>query len=414
MIEILINLLFLSLLSIQAYLQARYDHRRLHTWLTPFTILSVPFIIICFSAIIIASQFGYIHFRIEVILLWQACLFFFWIGSFPALHLFKRIDFKSSWDDSNRSGIGSMILGICAILIMGYDLYINLSEYGSLSVIMLLNKNELILGSGIASYGQVLGMLVLVVYIGTLQKRDVWKIIFSLILVGEIFMISVKGLLILPLIAGILARTLAFRWKLTGAKIFVAATVIFIISVTNYLVRSSASEEVYYQEKNTFVETAGHITDYLLSGPLTLSGNFAAEKTIIDEHDALLVYAPFVNLWNRLTGNYEESLRPEGVLMIDIREGVESNVNTLFGTIYLYRGISETILLAIILGFGTSFLYRSARNIKNIWFLAGTCLIFAGLAVGWFEYYYWHSVFMVTLFLGVVLSAVFPKRSTPN
>jgi len=414
MIETLVNLLLVSVLSIQVFLQARIDYKRWHTWLTPFTILSVPFIIICSGASVLASRLGYIRFRPEVVILWQVCLFFFWVGAFLSPFLLRKLPLREYSQRTKTSEIGGMILGLLATLVMGYDIYINLHEYGSLPVIMLLNKSQLILGSGLASYGQSLGMFMLVVYIGTVRKAEIWKIILVMALLGEIFLISVKGLLILPLVAGLLLRTLLFRWRLTLSKIIAASALIFVMSVTNYLVRTSASETMFFTPKSTSAELAGHIADYLFSGPLTLGGNLATPEAHMNEDDRRLVYAPAINLWNRLTGTYYESLRPEGVLYVAIRKGVASNVNTLFGTMYLYRGILETVLMAFFLGLGTTVMFHLAALFRNIWFEAGASFILAGLSVGWFEYYYWHSAFIVVLLLSILLMFAFPKKRYPT
>ena len=109
------------------------------------------------------------------------------------------------------------------------------------------------------------------------------------------------------------------------------------------------------------------------------------------------IFRPFVDLYRKLISGSNPvglgSTREKGMQIdLTVNNGsTDSNVYTLFGTLYLYLGSFGLIAYVIVMALLCYALFLSAGWSKNEWLLVLYCYLGAQLLFGFFEFYFWHG-----------------------
>ncbi len=142
---------------------------------------------------------------------------------------------------------------------------------------------------------------------------------------------------------------------------------------------------------------AKHFVHYFTSG--TLGWSYDIDQGIPDRNDFSYIISPFVNIYNAIAGN--EPISPVNPFYWNT--GITyTNVRTFFGTLYIYSNplVFATYTITI-----SSFLYLwkvLAILHKNIYLYAILFYYCGLLAMGWFEFYFFHlSIIEIPIYFGI-------------
>jgi hypothetical protein len=379
--------------------------------LTPFAILAVPLVVVMTSAAIFAPVVGYIGLRPQAAILWTLLLPVFWVGGLVVMTCFvkhPRIWLRRRHELCKTDEQLLWLVFSVAALFAIVDVTTALEQLHGLNVVLLVNRTDRVIYTGSALHTQMQAVLqlALVLFTGEVDRRRWYMMAPILACICLLFLTGSRGVYVLPIVGGLLYRRLTGKFTHFAAKAAGIAFAVVILSTGSTVIAISGWKADALTDSVVYADALDRTFSYLWAGVLPL-GEQLASGAKVPEDDRLRVYAPMINIWRRVTGTYETSYEPRGVLFSPLQDsfttGEGSNVNTLFGTVYLYRGWLESAVVAFLLGSASYGLYMSFFT-PGLWWCKGIAAFFlSGLFFGWFEYYYWHGVFVSVLALGGVL-----------
>jgi hypothetical protein len=209
----------------------------------------------------------------------------------------------------------------------------------------------------------------------------------------------VKGTIIIPIMAAILFRLYAGRMRLNLTLVLSvligALVVFFLIYMVIPIMGNGGIADMDLVE---FVTK--HFVHYFTSG--TFGWSYDLDQGIPDQKGFAYIVAPFVNIYNTLTG--QEIILPVNRFYWNVGDTMTTytNVRTFFGTLYIYSDALQFITYTLIL---STFIYAWkvwALVTRNI-YLHVILFYYCGLlAMGWFEFYFFHldtiEIPLITLF----------------
>ena len=237
-------------------------------------------------------------------------------------------------------------------------------------------------------------LIILLLYY--VKKKDylLWCLI-ALILVIQ-FSYMVKGAIIIAVAAALSMRLYANKLhlniKLILGIIAGSILVFYIIYMVIPLLGNGGEANMGLVE---FI--AKHFVHYFTSG--TLGWSYDIDQGIPDRNDFSYILSPFVNIYNAITGN--DLISPVNPFYWNT--GISfTNVRTFFGTLCIYTNALEFATYTITI---SSFFYLwkiLAILFRNI-YLHAILFYYCGLlAMGWFEFYFFHlSIIEIPIYFGL-------------
>lgn len=117
-----------------------------------------------------------------------------------------------------------------------------------------------------------------------------------------------------------------------------------------------------------------------------------------------VLFMPIINLYNKLMGLPLEKVYSD--LWTDVGPGLQSNVKTFFGTIYIYGGLWGGILTIIIYSLVAHVLLIFSLY-RNYFFYFAYCLCLSALALGWFDLFFNMIAFYEYIVFAILISILF-------
>ena len=381
--------------------------------LTPFALLAFPFLAVTACALVLADPLQFRPLDPETIGIWIVGLLIFWLGGLLAYLLIKRLHLPMTVENRpvNFDTLNRRVLLVASWLIIAVMFYAFLKFSIGLvgrSTAILSEDFQEAYGAGFFGYARAIGMFLVIVLIGQVRRKDFLSYLTIIVILALLFTTLVKGTIMLPLVGGLLYRLYSGKatlsWKGAGKVSALLGSLFFAPYTVAVLLVNPTFD--------FFLDTMSDVTRsfflYLFSGILSL-GDALRVNLDVTNHDHLVIFAPLLNLYNNLTAAGLESVRPitHYESMIDL-SGIAthtSNVHTIFGTLYLFLGPLPFVLYAFLLGiFCYLFLYVQSRGNH---LLRGLIAFFLGaLVFGWFEFYYWHTMFYIPIAFAVLLYGV--------
>jgi hypothetical protein len=381
--------LYILLLSLEIVLFCRLDKLFYKTYLTPFIVLSVPFLIVTLLAYSIGPFFGFYPLSYKVVMIWIIYLFLFWVfGSFlfiatlgksvirkrpfnplPEKYSLRNLLYQSSW---------------LIIFIIVLKLVVTIKKFKGFYIWHDDFSNYF--NSGLSGHLLTFAILLLIYFAIVIRKGEKGMLLIIVSILFLLFIYQVKTWIFIPAFAVIFYYFIEKRFFIKPKNLILIVLSAYIIFLLVYYPASGFSSK-YFVVSYTYTFIFKHILFYLFSGVLALSQNII--KGIKTNVDPTLVISPFINLYNYFISHHHmHPIVSEFFYFIDIEKKDHSNVATFFGTLIIYSGFFWTGIYTILISTSMYFLLIINTVYRNIWLLIMYLFLLAGLAMGWMNFYF--------------------------
>ena len=197
-----------------------------------------------------------------------------------------------------------------------------------------------------------------------------------------------------------------------AAAVLASTDVAHAVFILVYMVLPLMGNEKGEADMQLFEFVIGHFMHYLTSG--ILGWSYDVDMGIIDKGDISIILSPFINLFNFAFGSSEPMLSP--VNQFYYNTGIAlTNVRTFFGTLYIYTDYGQFTLYALTISF-LLYVLKAVSLITNNIYLSFILFYYCGLlAMGWFEFYFFHlSIIEVPVLIGMLAVISCIGKMIPN
>lgn len=402
---------FLMAAAITIFLEATFWRR-----LTPNLVAAIPTTILVTVATLVTPYFGFVNPSTELYLLLSL---FFLTGSLSSLLMgcifrgrnsFRTITTSFSIHGQNLHWLKFLLLVACFIALykaaQAYLLIGNLHD----------EEFSNLLSHGVAGHALVFCMVAAPVLFFSRKKGDRLALFIIAISFLLLFLKQVKGWLIIPILFAILLQWHSGRLQIRGfggiwlAFLPLLMTAIFFAA---YLLgwSSRSGFALSWDDAYSAAESISiHFLGYLVSGVLGFSEILRTSTALGGEKPEYLI-ATLYNILAFIQGNPPISPISEIFISTNALRDKASNVYTIWGTLFLRSGITSFFIYFLLIA-GLSALLGIAHRNRFIFLLY--CYLASFLALGWFDYYYFHlSVYEGALFLLIIsfIQRTYQKRT---
>ncbi|MBQ6790868.1 MAG: hypothetical protein IJP76_05435 [Paludibacteraceae bacterium] len=396
----------------EVYLLTRMERVVWRTLYTPLNALSLPYTFFLTLTLLMPSSFGLVSFYYPSLLVWMAGLLLMAIPSWLLGAGFrKRFGEAETVVEPPKKELFFLIATLVLILPFG----LRLREMMASSLDML-GSDEF--GENFAVYG-VFGHLLhfliacsILCFACVRKGRRLLPVAAIVLIAALAFINQVKSWVFIPIIAGFWMCLLGKKMKLSFRFLLSLAVGGLVLFVGSYLAIFILGNGIEYDEH--MGEYIGeHVVHYLTSGVLGLSEDL--RRGILEAQDPHVLFAPFVNFVRYFTGDAYINVANPYYLEISTNNSLADNVRTYFGTMYIYCPVALYCLLVVLFGFFFYLIRIAALRAQSVYLSAIDGWFCALLAMGWFEYYFFHlSTFEVPLYLllmFIIEKALIPKKT---
>lgn len=399
--------LILGVLVIEVALLTAADRILYGSWVSPSVLLGCPYTIIVTAVFLLGPPLDFLPLHAESLLIWVVALPVFWIGGAPvALWAGRamRIKFASEngpyrFEEESQG----MVLALAAVSLamLAYGFAAAARSAGGIVG----GDFTASYGAGISGHFMVFAVALLIFLVGTVTIDRKIAVIAGILLSVMVLGNQTKYLIVVPVLGGLVYRTLSGRLKLTAAKGIVTLLVLYVLFNLAYLIGFTAADPKSLSTSSTYTWILRHFISYSFAGVLGLSEG--VHDGILQMHnDPAVVFAPFVNMYAFLTSNDFVGVLSREDYAIDLTGTKHSNVHTLFGTVLIRLGLFRAIVYTLYLGALSYTAYALAILTRNCWFLMLYSMIGAALAIGWFDLVFQNLTFIEIPVYGVLLAIV--------
>lgn len=365
------------------------EYRAWHTFYTPLCALMLPYVAVLLITISIAGEFGFVRFNYDSIYVWIFGLPLFALPSYVASALLQHchLPVKTPIKDDQDS-LSPIIIAIGIILVASllFKLYQTISH--GFNLFGTEEFTEEFSGKGIWAHLREMIMPILIMSLYYVKKKDylLWGLIALMLVIQFSYM--VKGAIIIAVVSALLLRLYAGKTRMNITLVLgVIAGAILVFYMIYMVIPLLGNDGEANMNLVEFI--ARHFVHYFTSG--TLGWSYDLDQGMPDHNDFSYILSPFVNIYNALSGN--ELLSP--VNKIYWNTGISyTNVRTFFGTLCIYSNAIEFVTYTIVI---SSFIYVwkvLGVLFQNI-YIHTILFYYCGLlAMGWFEFYFFHLSFI--------------------
>lgn len=333
--------LFILILFLAEVVVLTLVERKLwHTWLTPLTILSIPYTVVMLISIGIAIWRPSMDFYAPSLLIWGEALAVFGVVSWLFAFLVRRISVNTQRKESlapirivhRGENNAWLVFGITTALCLIYAVH----------AILCFVTNDYPFGSdefgSAMTAGHFWGHLFVVLlaaeiicfyYLSLKRWYMIIPILFC-ILFEVIY--QVKSWMLTPILAVILMKIHTGAWRINLKAILLVGVVGVVFFFGSYTLSSLLAHD-RFADMALLTDIWHHFLYYLSSGVLGFSEDL--RRGIYEMQDPCYPILPFINLWQAILGG--EIMSP--VNMIELNTGfggAYSNVRTFVGTLYVF------------------------------------------------------------------------------
>lgn len=360
-----------------------------NTLYTPLNFLMLPYLAVLLVSIAISGKSGFVEFYYPSILLWSVGLLLFAIPDLSLAIASRKTAVSSGGAFAAANDIDDTIppvftyIGIALVLMFAYRLRQTIGS--SAYIIGSDDFAEEFAGFGFWGHLKRFSSVMLMIYIYYLNRNQKWLWVFIIALMGVSVINMVKGTMIIPCVVGVMMRLASGRMKITWRFIAILLLSSVAVFFVTFLIAIVVVNEMEV-DGQVILYIFQRFVHYFTSGTLGLSMDM--ELNFPDRGNFDIIMAPFINIINQVTGN-SEIISP--VNPVYHFTGISlTNVRTVFGTLFIYTGYLQFALYVMGLSLFCYFLKILGDRFPNVF----TNLIYyyfcALLAMGWFEFYFFH------------------------
>lgn len=371
----------------EVLLLARLDRMTYGTWLTPVTLLGVPYALVMLVAFLFGPALGFIPLNAESILVWAAGLLVFWLGGLAiGLALGKAVRVRAALGGpalyEEESGRLALLLAWLSIPVIVVHFLTSLRHVGGLPGLGTEGFEDAY-GGGFGAHLLTICTVLFIFLVGTSQKGRKAVILTIAVMAALILIRQVKYSVILPLWAGLVYRIATGRTRLTVKSVGAFLFTVYAIFNSAYLIGFWALDPESIYRASTYGWLLRHFAAYVLAGVLPL-GELVRGGLDSVHGDPRITFSPLVNLFAFATSGELVAAGNEYATIIT-RDGLtESNVSTLFGPLLIGLGYWGALVYTMALGLVSYTAFAVAMLTRNCWVLVMWLFIASLLAFGWY------------------------------
>ncbi|MBO4445282.1 MAG: hypothetical protein J5814_11055 [Bacteroidaceae bacterium] len=377
-------LYFLSIL-IEIGILFYLEKKAWKTLLTPLNFLMLPYLVVLIVSIAISGRFDFVEFYFPSILIWNVGLLLFAIPSFALAGYARKNNYPTERTDIEESRIPLVFTLICVVLLMMFSYRLMSTIHSSQFLIGSDDFAEEFAGFGFWAHLKRFCVVMLMLCIYYVNKRQPWIWIFIIAFMVVSVINMVKGTMIIPVVVGVLLRLASGKMRITGRlvlTILIGALAVFFVSFGLAIVVVNDIDI----NGGVLLWIFQRFVHYFSSGTLGLSVDM--ELGFPDRGDFDVIWTPFINIYNQITGN-KEVLSPVNPTFFFTGISL-TNVRTVFGTLYIYTSPVQFALYTLGLSAFCYTLKIISVGFNNLFTCTTYYYFCALLAMGWFEFYFFH------------------------
>lgn len=355
------------------------------TLLTPLNFVMLPYLAVLLVSIAISGKFDFVEFYYPSILIWNVGLLLFALPSYALAGFAHKHDYAVDRVGVREEPMPQLFFWIGVLLTM-------LFAYRLMSTV---RSSQFIIGSdefaeefaGFGFWGHLKRfcsvMLILYIYYLNKHQRWLWFFIIAMMVVNVINM--VKGTMIIPPVVGVMLRLASGKMKINARFVtilLISSVAVFFVTFLLAIVvvnKMEVNDKVILYIFQRFVH-------YFSSGTLGLSVDM--QLGFPDRGAFDVIWTPFINIYNQIAGD-GEVLSPVNPTFHFTGISL-TNVRTVFGTLFIYTNYVQFALYTIGLSAMCYTLKMLTIKFDNLFTNTIFYYFCALLAMGWFEFYFFH------------------------
>lgn len=355
------------------------------TLLTPLNILMLPYLVVLLISIAMAGKFDFVEFYYPSIMVWNVGLVLFAIPSFVIAGFAQKNNYPLHHTDVKDEGMPLIFVCIGCVLVLAFSYRMVSCMHSSKYLPGSDEFAEEFAGYGFWGHLKRLGNVMLMLYIFYLNKKQWWIWVFVVVLTGVSVISMVKGMIIIPCVVGVLLRLASGKMHITTRFVVILAlSSVAVFFVTFSLAFVVVNNEAIDDEVAQWI--LQRFVHYFSSGTLGLSVDMQLDFP--DKGPFSVVWTPFINIWNQIAGD-GEILSP--VNPVYFNTGISlTNVRTVFGTLLIYTNPVQFALYTLGLSAMCYTLKMLSIKFDNLFTNTVFYYFCSLLAMGWFEFYFFH------------------------
>ena len=391
------DIIFFGSFILEVILLTMAEKKLWGTWYTPLNCLVLPFCAVLLVILTMPSSLGFVHFYAPSLLIWMGGMIVMAIPSWALAAGYRKYHSEPKIAASTPKNENLFYI-FCTLLIIPFLFRIRGLMSSSLNMI---GSDEF--GEEFAVYGFFGHLLILllgcsIVLFSCIRKGNrIIPVLLILAITMIAFLNQVKSWVMIPLMAGMILCLLTEKMHLSVKVVSIIAVSGIVLFMGSYFVMFIVGNGVEYNE-HMGKYVLEHIYHYIASGILGMSED--VRKGIVEQPNPDVLFAPFINAVHAITGDpYVSAINPH-YFEINTNNGLQDNVRTIFGTIYA-NSIGGFWIFTVIVISSMVYLVRIwAIQSQSVYIVAMDEWFCALLAMGWFEYYFFHvTTFEIPIFL---------------
>ena len=385
------------------------EYKAWKTIYTPLCCLMLPYAVVLLITIAIAGNFGFARFNYESLYVWIYGLPFFALPSqvFATFLRYSGKPVKGPIIDKSES-LPPVFIAIAAVLValLMYKLFQTLSS--GLFLFGTDDFAEEFSGAGLWAHLREMLTPLLIISLYYVRKNQYWLWALIALMLFIQFSFMVKGTIIIATASALLMRMYAGRMHLSLTLIIgvIAGSfgVFLLIYMVLPLLGNDGEADMFLLE---FI--AKHFIHYLTSG--TMGWSYDIDQNIPDRNEFVHIIAPFHNIYSMLSGGeLVSSVNP-----FYWNTGItNTNVRTFFGTLYIYSDTLQFITTTLVISTVIYLIKAIALSTRNIYVYTIHFYYCGLLAMGWFEFYFFHLAIIEGPIVILLLALIAKDNRTSN
>src|ERR1035437_6525929 len=294
--------LLVTLAALGTALMVCADKIRFGTFLTPTTILAVPYLGIAVLAFTVGPALGYVPLYTPSLIVWTCYVALFWGTGHLATGFLPQAALRASPVLNEESARPlALTAAWIAIPILAYATWAASNSVGGLQDFQGVAYRDAIM-YGWVGHVLVFSYPIFIYLVAVVRRRNVALCGVS---VGLLLILMVlrptKSWVLLPLIAGLLCRERIGRFRLSLWKIVAVILLMYCLFNATYLIAYGASNPGVFTDPEVYSELFRHVGDYFFAGVLAFGVHMQNGGAYVPF--PVSAYGFFMNLAAAIAGN---------------------------------------------------------------------------------------------------------------
>lgn len=411
----MINILLYIFIVIFVILAITLEKKIYNNYLTPFTLLSVPYCSVVLYQMLCIKIYDFKKITPMFLIIIFIFLFTTWFSGilYNSILIQRNINVNRTYNINSEKNYRIKFIELISIISSTYLLLFfifNMKNLGNIGQIVQ-EQFQTEYTSGINFYLRLISMIGAIYFFGISNFNNKKFVILGIYSSLPIILTFVKGMIFIICLGSVIANTLVYKRKIKVKSIIYTIMSGIIIFFLVYMIETGIWNPEKLFKGETYEYIFANLNVYLTSGVQSFNVNLQQSSNIFNQVSNP-VYAPIINIISKIgIAERIDSINNIWSNLGYIRNygNVLVNTNTYIGTLVLYCGIFKGLLIHLFISIIMYHLFYKMRYKDNIIYIVRYSLFITGFILGWFEYYYMHTFWIyliIILYMFKVISKI--------